>query len=51
MFRCWRRLCLLAGAGACHDLLDEHPQTFVDPGSYFKTADQAIAAVNGIYGA
>ncbi|TMB87418.1 MAG: RagB/SusD family nutrient uptake outer membrane protein, partial [Chloroflexi bacterium] len=29
----------------------EHPQTFVDPGSYFKTGDQAIAAVNGIYGA
>ena len=51
MFRVLATVCLLAGAGACHDLLDEHPQTFVDPGSYFKTADQAIAAVNGIYGA
>ena len=51
----WLRLlasvCLWAGAAACHDLfnLDEHPQTFVDPASYFKTGDQAIAAVNGIY--
>ena len=43
--------CLWTGATACHDLfnLDEHPQTFVDPASYFKTGDQAIAAVNGIY--
>ena len=50
MFRLMASVCLLAAA-ACHDLLDEHPQTFVDPGSYFKTGDQAIAAVNGIYGA
>src|SRR5256885_8568464 len=43
--------CLCTGAAGCHDLfnLDEHPQTFVDPASYFKTGDQAIAAVNGIY--
>src|SRR2546430_2923036 len=43
--------CLWVGAAGCHDLfnLDEHPQTFVDPASYFKTGDQAIAAVNGIY--
>src|SRR5437660_8985064 len=42
---------LWAAAAGCHDLfnLDEHPQTFVDPASYFKTGDQAIAAVNGIY--
>ena len=41
---------LWAGAAGCHDLfnLDEHPQTFVDPASYFKTGDQAISAVNGI---
>jgi hypothetical protein len=51
MFRVMASVCLLAAAAACHDLLDEHPQTFVDPGSYFKTGDQAIAAVNGIYGA
>jgi hypothetical protein len=46
-------VCVLAGAGACHDIvnLDEQPQTFVDPASYFKTPDQAIAAVNGIYNA
>jgi starch-binding outer membrane protein, SusD/RagB family len=44
---------VLATAAACHDLvnLDEHPQTFVDPASYFKTGDQAIAAVNGVYNA
>src|SRR2546423_13189840 len=43
--------CLWTGTAGCHDLfnLDEHPQTFVDPASYFKTGDQAIAAVNGIY--
>src|SRR5256886_16691254 len=43
--------CLWVGAAACHDLfnLDEHPQTFIDPASYFKTGDQAIAAVNHIY--
>src|SRR5216110_3880032 len=51
MFRLIASVCLLAAAAACHDLLDEHPQTFIDPGSYFKTGDQAIAAVNGIYGA
>lgn len=46
-------LSALATAAACHDLvnLDEHPQTFVDPAGYFKTADQAIAAVNGVYNA
>ena len=49
MFRVIASVCLLAAAAACHDLLDEHPQTFIDPGSYFKTGDQAIAAVNGIY--
>jgi starch-binding outer membrane protein, SusD/RagB family len=46
-------VCILAVAPACHDLvnLDEHPQTFVDPASYFKTPEQAIAAVNGVYNA
>ncbi len=50
-FRLLASVCLCAGAAACHDLfnLDEHPQTFVDPASYFKTGAQAIAAVNGIY--
>src|SRR5256886_8385620 len=30
--------CLCTGAAGCHDLfnLDEHPQTFVDPASYFE---------------
>jgi hypothetical protein len=44
---------ILAGAAACHGLvnLDETPRTFVDPASYFKTPNQAIAAVNGIYSA
>src|SRR5204863_7582457 len=50
-FRVLASACLWAAAAGCHDLfnLDEHPQTFVDPASYFKTGDQAIAAVNGIY--
>src|SRR5438477_12466827 len=44
-------VCLLAGAGACHDLvnLDEQPLTFIDPANFFKTAPQAIEAVNGMY--
>src|SRR5204863_8103186 len=50
-FRVLASACLWAAAAGCHDLfnLDEHPQTFVDPASYFKTGDQAIAAVNRIY--
>ena len=48
-FRVMASVCLLATGAACRDLLDEHPQTFVDPASYFKTGAQAIAAVNGIY--
>ena len=50
-FRLLASACLWTAAAGCHDLfnLDEHPQTFVDPASYFKTGDQAISAVNGIY--
>ena len=43
--------CLLAGAFACRDIVDlkETPSTFIDPASYFKTGDQAIAAITGAY--
>src|SRR5437763_478176 len=50
-FRLLASACLWTAAAGCHDLfnLDEHPPTFVDPASYFKTGDQAISAVHGIY--
>src|SRR6267154_1499382 len=51
-FRLLASACLWTGAAACHDLfnLDEHPQTFVDPASYFKTGDQVIRRANDVLG-
>src|SRR5690349_17280408 len=42
---------LLLGAGACNDdkFLTEQPFDFVGPTNFYKTAADAIAAVNGVY--
>lgn len=43
--------CVIAAATGCKSLVDlkETPQTFVAPSTYFKTNDQAITAMNGVY--
>ena len=43
--------CVVAAATGCKSLVDlkETPQTFVAPSTYFKTNDQAITAMNGVY--
>jgi hypothetical protein len=43
--------CLIAGTFACRDIVDlkETPTTFVDPASYFRNGDEAIAAITGAY--
>lgn len=41
---------LLLGMTACSDdFLAEVPQDFIGPGNFYKNADDAIAAVNGVY--
>ena len=51
LIRVFMPACLIAGTFACQDIVDlkETPTTFVDPASYFKTGDQAIAAITGAY--
>jgi hypothetical protein len=42
---------LLAGTAACTDdgFLSEVPEDFIGPENFFRNADDAIAAVNGVY--
>lgn len=42
---------LLAGSAACTDdgFLSEVPEDFIGPENFFRNADDAIAAVNGVY--
>ena len=44
-------VCALAVVTACKNPVDltETPQTFVDPANYFKNAQEAINAANGMY--
>ncbi|NUQ19468.1 MAG: RagB/SusD family nutrient uptake outer membrane protein [Gemmatimonadaceae bacterium] len=44
---------LLGAVAGCHSLvdLDEKPQTFIDPTSFYRSAADARAAVNGVYAA
>lgn len=36
-------------ATSCNSFLEEHPKTFLTPGSYFQNEKQVVAAVNGTY--
>ncbi|HEX2191151.1 MAG TPA: RagB/SusD family nutrient uptake outer membrane protein [Longimicrobiaceae bacterium] len=41
---------LLLGLAGCNDeLLTEVPQDFIGPDNFFRNADDAVAAVNGVY--
>jgi hypothetical protein len=41
----------LVGLAGCNELLTEKPESFVAPDSFYRTADDAEAALNAVYGA
>ena len=35
--------------GSCSGDLDEHPYTFIDPGSFYQSEEETNEALNGVY--
>ncbi|QZE15466.1 RagB/SusD family nutrient uptake outer membrane protein [Halosquirtibacter laminarini] len=36
---------------SCNSLLEENPESFINPDTYFNNAEQALTSVNGVYAA
>lgn len=40
---------IIAFLSSCSSLLDENPETFISPGSFYRNIDEATSAIYGVY--